>query len=262
MTAHRLQRLRIIAAIASSAAIACAFAIVPNLAAADSAPAVPPAGGASPITINSCGPIINDKNATTNIFGVPVPASMSSGIQIEFVNSASVAATLVNFAVDSAGDHFVIRDVGTFSPGVSIKHQFRNGSGQAFVLPAFIAPNVTCRVDSAQFSDGSVWRPGQSAAAAAAAGAPAHTSLQVSPARVSVDMASDFELFLVQSNDHVTSFKEIDNCANIATLSLAISGDSTATFRVKPLAPGTCTAHVIDENGNSVAVPITVQSVR
>ncbi|MBV8671722.1 MAG: hypothetical protein JO098_08110 [Candidatus Eremiobacteraeota bacterium] len=226
------------------------------------APVVPPAGSSAPVTINSCGPIINDKNATTNILGVPVPASMSSGIQIEFVNNGGAAATLVNFAVDSAGDHFVIRDVGTFSPGISIKHQFRNGQGQAFVLPAFIAPNVTCHVASVQFSDGSVWRPGQAPAAAAQAGAPAHTNLQASPARVSVDMASDFELFFVQSNDHVTAFKEIDDCAKVAAVALAISGDSTATFRVKPLAPGSCTAHVIDENGNTLAVPITVTSVQ
>jgi len=120
VASYTLQRLII------ASAIACALGALPSIALGDAGTAAPATSASPPVTINSCGPIINDKNATTNVLGVPVPASMSSGIQIEFVNTANLPATLVNFAVDSAGDHFVIRDVGTFSPGVSIKHQYRS----------------------------------------------------------------------------------------------------------------------------------------
>ncbi|MBC5802546.1 MAG: hypothetical protein GIX03_05990 [Candidatus Eremiobacteraeota bacterium] len=83
---------------------------------------------------------------------------------------------LVNFAVDSNGDHFVIGDVGTFSPGVSIKHEYRNGSGQAFVLPQFIAPRVTCCVVSVTFTDGTVWQRGQQTSTAPNAPSPGAAS--------------------------------------------------------------------------------------
>jgi len=256
VTLHSARRYLLIAAV-----ISASLAVMPAPAPGDPTPAPVAPTGASPVTINSCAPIINDKNATTSVLGVPLPASQSSGIQIEFVNEATQPATLVNFAVDSGGDHFIIRDVGTFTPGVSIKHQYRNGAGQAFVLPAFIAPNINCHVVSVQFADGSVWRQGQAPAQLQPAppGSGSSSSLQASPARLTVDMASDFELFLVQSTDHVTAFKEIDDCAKVATVSLAISGDSTATYKVKPVGLGSCTAHVIDENGTTLAVPITVK---
>jgi hypothetical protein len=86
------------------------------------------------VTINICGPIL-DKNSQTTVAGIPIPAQSSDGIAIEFVNEANQAATLVNFNVNPAGQQFVIRDVGKFAPGVSIKRQYRNGAGQAFVLP-------------------------------------------------------------------------------------------------------------------------------
>src|ERR1700736_1120382 len=118
------------------------------------------AASVPPVTINSCGPII-DKNQKQTIFGLAIPVSTSSGIAIEFVNESKQTATLVNFAVDSSGNNFVIRDVGKFSPGISIKHEYRNGQGQSFLLPAFIAPNVKCHVASVEFADGTIWRKGQ-----------------------------------------------------------------------------------------------------
>ncbi|HLW37878.1 MAG TPA: hypothetical protein VKR99_05565, partial [Candidatus Eremiobacteraceae bacterium] len=91
--------------------LAALWCIVPIAALGDSS--TPTASSPAPVTINSCGPII-DKSATTNVAGIPIPASTSSGIAIEFVNESSQPVTLVNFQVQSAGDQFVIRDVGTF----------------------------------------------------------------------------------------------------------------------------------------------------
>jgi hypothetical protein len=220
-------------------------------------------GDSPPVTINSCGPIINKNTTQTQtVAGIPIPASTSSGIAIEFVNESNQAATLVNFAVDSSGDHFVIRDVGTFSPGISIKHQYKNGFGQAFILPAFIAPNVTCHVASVKFADGTVWRKGQAAAATTqpVSAVPSQRgTLSANPTHLTIDTVAESQLFLVSSTARVSAFKETDDCSKVATIFVAATGDASATYSVKPIAAGSCTAHVTDEAGNAVSVPIVVQ---
>jgi hypothetical protein len=219
------------------------------------------AGSTPPVTINSCGPII-DKNQTQNYFGINVPVSTSAGIGIEFVNESKVTATLVNFAVDSNGDQFVIRDVGKFSPGVSIKHQYRNGQGQSFVLPAFIAPKIKCHVASVEFADGTVWRKGQASAATTGPVTTVPQSASVltaTPARLNIDGVANAVLFLVSTSERVAAFKETDNCANVASIFVAATADASATYSVKPLAPGSCSATVTDEDGRSVSVPIVIR---
>ena len=250
-----------------TATIPSLLALAVLIAQAYPAPVAPPLGAASPVSINNCGPIIEKANG----LGTPPPSfagfqltSTSGGIQIEFTNESSATADLVNFAVDSNGSRFVIRDVGTFSPGVSIKHMFRNGAGQAFVLPALIAPNVTCSVQSVRFTDGTVWRKGQPVAVARPGPSSmnsgnANVRLVATPARVEIDRATDTELFLVTSSQRVTAFKETDDCQNVASVFVAATGQSSATYAVRPLAAGTCTAHLTDESGNALSVPIVIQ---
>jgi hypothetical protein len=212
-----------------------------------------------PVTINSCAPIISAPNPLItpgpSFMGMPL-ASTSNGMSIKFVNESKVVAKLVNFAVESNGSHFVIRDVGTFSPGISIDHQFNNGSGQAFLLPSFIAPNVTCRVASVEFADGTVWRRGQTAALEPPP--PSPHGLIATPARLTLDRQTEAKIFFVQSPARVAGFKETDNCSGIAAVNVGTAGDAAVTYSVRPLGPGTCTAHVINEDGTTVSVPITV----
>jgi hypothetical protein len=213
-----------------------------------------------PVTINSCQPKLQqDPNAPT-FMGIPV-ASKSDGIAIEFVNTANQVATVVNFAVDSNGSRFVIRDVGTFSPGVSIKHSYRNGSGQGFVLPAFIAPRIDCHVASVKFADGSIWRPGQpvSPPPAPAGTQPAPGTLAFLPSRVLIEPGSVSAVFLVQADQHLAVFKETDTCAGIASVFVASTSDAAVTYTVKPIAPGSCTATITDEGGDTATVPIVVR---
>jgi len=215
----------------------------------------------APVTINSCGPII-DKNQTQNYFGINVPVSTSNGISVEFVNESKQTATLVNFAVDSGGETFVIRDVGKFSPGVSIKHQYRNGQGQSFVLPAFIAPNVKCHVASVEFADGTVWRRGQTTASTqpvVPAQAKSSAALTVTPTSVDTEKVTNSALFLVTSSSKVAAFKESDDCASVAKIFVAAMADSSATYSIRPIAAGTCTARITDDDGNTASVPISVQ---
>jgi hypothetical protein len=212
----------------------------------------------SPVTINSCTPIL-DKNSQPTIAGIPIPAQASTGIAIEFVNESNQEATLVNFDVNSAGNQFVIRDVGKFSPGVSIKHQYRKGQGQAYILPDFIAPKISCGVASVTFADGTVWRKGQPAQATTPPVPVSGPPLTASPSSLTVDAATSSALFLVSSSARVAAFKETDDCAKVASVFVAATSDASATFSVKPLGRGSCTAHVTDEDGNTVAVPITIQ---
>jgi hypothetical protein len=222
---------------------------------ADPTVGVAAAGPASPVTINSCGPKLSG-GSQTQVAGIPL-AQSSAGIRIEFTNESTKIADLVNFSVDSAGQQFIIRDVGTFSPGISIKHEYRNGAGQSFVLPAFIAPNVTCKVASVKFTDGTVWPP--SAQAPAAKAPAAHAVLTADPTRLDIDRATDSELLFVRSTERVSGFRETDTCSGVASVFVSATGQSSATYSVKPLGPGSCTATITDEAGNTIAIPIAVR---
>ena len=232
---------------------AWAVALLLPLAAVRAAAQTP---AAAPVTVNSCGPVLNKAQ---NLSLTDILASQSAGIAIEFVNDSTKTADLINFAVDSNGTQFVIRDVGTFSPNVSIKHTYRNGAGQAFILPAFIAPNVACTVSSVKFADGSIWRKGDATAGSAMAPATARAVLAANPTQLEIDRATESELFLVSSSKRVTAFRESDDCSGIATISVAATGQSSATYSVKPLAAGSCTARATDEAGSTIAIPILVR---
>jgi hypothetical protein len=224
----------------------------------------------SPITINSCGPILRQQQTFVwqspppSFMGVPI-SSTSSGMGITFVNESNRVATLVNFDVNDNGNRFVIRDVGTFSPGVTIDHQYKNGSGQSYILPAFITPHVQCRVASVTFADGSIWRHGHPAAPPAGyvpgpgPGYGYGARLAATPRQLVIDTSEDSALFLVQSSAPVAGFREHDNCDGIANVYVASTADTAATYAVRPLASGSCRATVRDESGASTTIPITVR---
>ena len=224
----------------------------------------------APVTINSCGPILQQQqpfvwqSPPPSFMGVPI-ASTSSGMAITFVNESQTVATLVNFSVNDNGNHFVIRDVGTFSPGVTINHRYRNGNGQSYILPAFITPRVRCRVASVTFADGSVWRKGQRASGATlpnegnGSSGNGNATLVATPNRLRLDTSVESALFLVQSSAPVAGFREHDTCSGIATIYTASTGDTSATYAVRPLAPGSCRATVRDEAGASTTIPIVVR---
>ncbi|MDQ2872545.1 MAG: hypothetical protein M3R35_05405 [Candidatus Eremiobacteraeota bacterium] len=213
-----------------------------------------------PVAINACGPLLQNNTTAANnpvntLFGIPV-TSTSGGMQIQFTNQTSKTADLINFAVDSNGTSFVIRDVGTFSPNIEITHRYRNGEGQAFVLPQFIAPKITCHVQSVRFTDGTSWRRGQTTAPVQMA--PGSNPLSVNPSNVQIDADADSRLFLVTSSDHQAAFSERSTCTGIASITLAVTGEAAATYSVKPLSAGSCTATITDEIGHTLDVPITV----
>lgn len=206
----------------------------------------------APVTINSCGPILHNNQLNTpqpnSLSGILQPSS-SSGMAIQFTNETNKVADLINFDVRSNGVQFVIRDVGTFSPGVTIDHRFRNGAGQAFVLPEFIPPNVKCRVASVRFTDGTTWPVADESATPA---------LRANPSSVSMSTDTDSTLVMVSTTGSVGGFSEKNDCAHVAAISVATTSQAAAVYVIRPLAKGTCTFHVSDE-GRTIDVPVTIQ---
>lgn len=219
----------------------------------------------APVSINLCAPQLQPNPTPSNqptFMGIPIGTvtSTSTGMHIVFVNNGKSTIKLVNFAVDSNGNQFVIRDVGTFSPGVEIDHNYRNGAGQGFILPAFLAPNVKCAVASVVFSDGTMWRRGEPQNVVShTIASPGQSVLTVSPANVMLEARSESTLFMVQAATRLSNLKETDNCTGIASVFEGAVADNAASYYVRPLGPGTCAAHVIDENGNTASIPITIR---
>jgi hypothetical protein len=48
------------------------------------------------------------------------------------------------------GDDFYLRDVGSFSPNVTVRH--------TFPAPQVFASGLTCRIESVHFVDGTTWQ--------------------------------------------------------------------------------------------------------
>jgi hypothetical protein len=211
----------------------------------------------SRVTIDFCAPFFDKSNTPAPLIPGVSLSQTTAGMHITFVNTSKKTATTVNFAVDSNGNKFIIRDVGTFSPDIQIDHKYRNGRGQAFVLPDFIAPKVTCSVDSVTYEDGTTWNP-----AAATPPPPPGASgvgLSATPANVEIAAGAQPVVFLVQSATKSTGYKETDDCTGIAAIFVAATGDTSATYTVRPLGPGTCTATVQNDSGSVIRVPITVK---
>jgi hypothetical protein len=87
---------------------------------------------------------------------------------IEFTNEGSVTADMVRFRIGwGTNDAAFIRDQGKFSPGVTVKHEFKQSEG-ALISPLFSHPNLQCSVESVHFMDGSIWTAQEEPAASAA----------------------------------------------------------------------------------------------
>jgi len=70
---------------------------------------------------------------------------------VEFQNTSNIVATQVVFELDVDGARVGrYNDIGTFSPGVTIKHGFLNTSGNA---------NAQLSIARVKLADGSVWVP-------------------------------------------------------------------------------------------------------
>jgi hypothetical protein len=150
----------------------CAIAVFPAVAAAQHAPHVTMP---HPITVNSCNP---QRNVHMTAGYVPAyypvgmgpywgwpsvygpsyyqyPVAGNPTLGIDYVNATSVVMKDIEFGLVANGQLVAeVRDVGTFSPGIEIKHEFglnRNVFPLQTGLPRCVPLKIT-------FADGTKWK--------------------------------------------------------------------------------------------------------
>jgi hypothetical protein len=74
----------------------------------------------------------------------PAPAGNASALHVRFSDIATEPISRVTFPLDNGA---TINDVGTFSPGVAIEHNFRLANTAA----------TSCVASAVTFSDGTTW---------------------------------------------------------------------------------------------------------
>lgn len=102
-----------------------------------------------PIAVNDCSFSYGDQNAVLKNV---------NGIRIEFTDESAKTADLVTFSTTSPLGDATVRDVGTFTPGTEIRHNFRQYTSSNVWAP--VNPPLNCAVEAVHFTDGTVWQQG------------------------------------------------------------------------------------------------------
>lgn len=110
---------------------------------------------ASPIQIDYCH--ITYQQGPNVVASAAISLTKSSGpLEIKFVNEGDKVATMVRFGVTIGDETAGLRDVGTFSPGITIHHKFQDFSGRTKFIFAH-EPQPKCSVQYIKFADGTTW---------------------------------------------------------------------------------------------------------
>jgi hypothetical protein len=208
---------------------------------------------ASPVSVNSCN---LEYTSDTNV------GSRISGVTIQFTNESAKVSDLINFRVLINGQRSLIRDVGTFTPGIEIVHKFRAGSDQ-WSLPILLQqfsgrPPVTCHIDSIHFADGTTWQPATEMPGATSANGSSGVLVAL-PARVAFAGAKDASRLVLVNSASAATLAVRGNCTGIATIALVAHSSFEAVYRIAPRGSGYCAATVVDAIGNAAMIPIVVK---
>ncbi len=145
----------------------------------EATPVAPTASPTIPLSLPSSAPPSSEPNSLPTA-APPSPQTMSpvildgcrieySGgllfgttgkLDVEFTNEGTVTADMVRIRVNLLQGQNNVRDVGVFSPGISIKHRVRNEQGQTMVFPFFggaARKGLRCSIVMVHFVDGSTW---------------------------------------------------------------------------------------------------------
>ena len=212
-------------------------------------PAAVFAGTADPVVLNSCGLSYDSSNVAGQI----------TGLEAQFTNNGPKTAQVVNIKADIAGNTQIIRDVGTFSPGIEIKHKYRTNTGQ-FTLPTVLGaifsgrPDVKCTIDSVVWDDGTKW----TAAPSTPGGQNSNPSaITVLPASMFLHESGkpNARLFFATGGGALSLNSD---CGAFANVQILATTSNDIAVKVTPKAHGSCTLTVRDANDNFATVPVTV----
>jgi hypothetical protein len=112
----------------------------------------------SPVQIDLCRlDYTNNGSGGLGVIGLLGAASKSTGqLKIKFTNESDRELSVVRFAVDLEGKAASIRDVGKFSPGITVDHGFKDFAGSTqWVFSRQLHP--TCHVSYVKYADGTAW---------------------------------------------------------------------------------------------------------
>ena len=240
--------------------LAAVLLAMPISAAADSAGlAVTPASASSPpIEIDECKLLYSGNEV----------AGVSSGVYIKFTNDAKVAADLVSFKVAAANESAIIRDVGTFTPGIEITHQYKEGSGHPMFSPLLDHVHLDCGVASAHFKDGTTWQPSlPQAPTPASTPTPAPTKAAAGSAAIDLapkqlaftGVGPQYDRYIsLYDRAGLGSIRQLGTCAGVVSVRTVEMSRRSAALRVSPVGAGRCSITIADAANNAVAIPVSV----
>jgi hypothetical protein len=234
--------------------LAVFFAPIPSLADPNIGVPVTPTGATgTPIEIDECKLLYSGNEV----------AGESAGVSLKFTDDSKLTADLINFRVTAGSESGMIRDVGTFSPGIEITHHYKEGSGHIMFSPLLSHVHLDCSVESVHFTDGSVWQasavPLQTPAPVAALAGP----LVFAPASLTFGgVGKEFDQFVsVYSPTGLHAVRQSGTCAGIVRTRTVDRGSRSAALRISPLAKGRCTITIDDAANHSVDIPVAVGAV-
>lgn len=110
---------------------------------------------ASPIIVDYCH-IQYEQGPNVTPSAAVALTKKSGPLEIKFTNESEKTANIVRFGIHMEGETASIRDVGSFAPGITIHHKFRDFSGRTkFIFSS--EPQPKCSVQYVKFTDGSTW---------------------------------------------------------------------------------------------------------
>jgi hypothetical protein len=198
----------------------------------------------APLDINSC--YLTYSNASGTI----------SGLDVRFTNNSTKTATVVNIHTDVNGTRQIIRDQGSFAPGIQIHHSYKAG-GEQFALPVMLKsvigskPLVMCSLSSVQFADGSRWPEPEPVTQNGA------SAITVAPLSLNLNGSGTINARLLLATGS-GPLGMTSNCGQIANVELLASTSRDIAVRVTPKASGSCAITVRDSNDNVATVPVLV----
>ena len=193
-------------------------------------------------------------------------AGESAGVFLKFTNDSTLTADLINFKVIAGSESGMIRDVGTFTPGIEITHHYREGSGHLMFSPLLSHVSLDCSVASVHFRNGTVWQ-----AASVKPPTPSPTPVVLASPRP-IDYAPDSLTFARLGSEYdryvslydatgIGAVHQSGTCAGIVSVRTVDVTRRGAALRVSPIASGRCSMVLADAANNSIEIPVWVAAL-
>lgn len=182
-------------------------------------------------------------------------AKSDGSFAITFTNESQKVADLVRFQVELGQEQLFIRDAGKFSPGITIKHTYRQRGGNVVSSPLLKPAALRCQVADVHFVDGSSWTPDASSSA------PSSTTAVLGDGYLGVIFKQQGDaiyagLIVPASPAQKAGIRQGDQITTISSNTIATVSDANQLISSTP--PGTQLQISVVRNGQTVTITATV----